>query len=210
MKAKEEKIKLFKTILWGLAIALIVIFSAPFLVVQYYRSFIYISTADIPKTETAIVFGASIKPDGSPSDILKDRLDIAAALYKEGIVSQILVTGDNINPDYNEPGNMLKYLVQTHRIPESQIIKDPAGLRTYDSCIRAKEIWEIDEAILITQGYHLARALFTCNHLGVKSTGFSATNQPYIKADYFKFREVGAIYKAIIDVYFWRPDYQKF
>ena len=84
---------------------------------------------------------------------------------------------------------------------------DYAGRRTFDTCIRAKTLWGIDHAILISQGYHLPRALWTCETLGIESMGLSATLQPYVKEFIFKLREIGAIYKAFFDLYLVTPDY---
>ena len=180
---------------------------SPLLILTHGKNNIYTELSNIPHYEVAIVFGAGIKDDGTPSDALKDRLITAADLYNAGVVDKILVSGDNRFENYNEPDAMYEYLVNTEDVSEDDIAVDYAGRRTFDTCVRASEIWGIDDAILISQGYHLPRAIFTCDALGVESVGYSATRQDYVFSDYYKFREVLAIYKAVIDVYIWEPDY---
>ena len=166
----------------------------------------YLPDESIPPAEVALVFGAGLNEAGRPSDALADRLITAAGLYNSGIVEKILVSGDNLTDEYyNEPAAMTTFLI-TWGIPEDVISQDFAGARTYDSCLRAKEIWGIDKAILVTQEFHLPRALFTCNALGLESVGVIADQQPYIFADYYKSREWFATYKALLDLYIWKPD----
>ncbi|HEX7557514.1 MAG TPA: ElyC/SanA/YdcF family protein, partial [Leptolinea sp.] len=114
-----------------------------------------------PKGKIAIVFGAGLYRDGSPSAILKDRVQTAAELYKAGKIEKILMSGDNSYINYNEPGAMQKYAIQLG-VPQEAIVLDFAGRRTYDTCFRAKAIFGVSEATLVTQDYHLPRALFTC------------------------------------------------
>ncbi|MFA6527979.1 MAG: GNAT family N-acetyltransferase [Candidatus Gracilibacteria bacterium] len=182
---------------------------SPLFILNSGKKQIYTDINSIPNYEVAIVFGAGIKDDGTPSDALKDRLRTAAELYDAGKVEKILVSGDNSFESYDEPTAMYTYLVDTEGIPAEDVFIDYAGRCTYDTCIRAHEIWGVDEAILVSQGFHLPRAIFTCNSVGVDSSGYSATNQGYVFADYYKFREVLAIYNAVIDVYLWEPEYMK-
>lgn len=159
--------------------------------------------------EVAIVFGAGLKEDGTPSDALKDRLIIAGDMYWAGQISKILVSGDNRYENYNEPDAMKEYLVNNYDIPAEDISQDYAGRSTYETCARASNIWGIDEAILITQEFHLPRAIFTCESMHIDSVGVSATLQPYIFDDYYKIRELFATYKAVLDVFILRPNYIK-
>lgn len=176
-------------------------------IVQHQKQKIYPTVEVVDYHEVAIVFGAGVKDDGTPADMLKDRLLTVTELYDAGKIGTILVSGDNSVAEYNEPDVMADYLISTLGIPAEDVIRDYAGRRTYDTCIRAHEVWGIEEALLITQGYHLPRALLTCTHLGIESVGYSATRQPYIKEVYFKFRELIAIDKALWDLYIWAPDY---
>lgn len=179
----------------------------PWFLLDSYKQEIYVEDAEIPYYEAAIVFGAGLKSDGSPSDALKDRLDTAADLYFGGSVGKILVSGDNRVEDYNEPDNMMAYLIEERELPEDAVVPDYAGRRTYDTCMRAKEIWGLENALLISQGYHLSRAIFTCEVLGMDVEGVSATRQEYVYSANYKVREVLAIYKAVLDVYILHPDY---
>lgn len=156
-----------------------------------------------------LVFGAGLRPDGTPSDALGDRLKVAAALYDAGKAEHILVSGDNRFEDYNEPEVMHDTLVAVYGIPEEVIEEDFAGRRTYDTCIRAHELWDVHAAILVTQAFHLPRAIWTCQQLGIESVGVSASLQSYIRDAYYRRREVLAMYKAWFDVNIWEPDYVK-
>ena len=105
--------------------------------------------------------------------MLADRVNTAVNLYKAGKVKILLMTGDNHITSYNEPEAMRQYALSLG-IPDSALVLDYAGFRTYDSCYRAHAIFKVDQAILVTQAFHLDRALLTCNSLGVKSVGVAA------------------------------------
>lgn len=154
-----------------------------------------------------IIFGAGLRADGEPSDMLRDRLQVGAELVKVDKALAVIVSGDNRFENYNEPQVMHDTLVTDFGVPDDLITLDFAGRRTYDTCIRAKTIWKVDSAILVTQKYHLPRALWTCGQLGIDSLGVSATLQPYLHDVKFKLREILADYKAVIDVFVWSPDY---
>jgi len=159
-----------------------------------------------PKAQVALVFGAGLRRDGSPTAILRDRLQSAADLYNHGIVQKLLLSGDNSYLDYNEPGAMREYALALG-IPEKDIVLDYAGRRTYDSCYRAKEIFGIKTAILVTQPFHLPRAVFTCRALGIEATGFPAENISYLKRSQllWNIREIPAMLVAFLDVYVTHP-----
>ena len=176
-------------------------------IVQYGKNKIYTNIENIPNYSVAIIFGAGLKADGTPNDMLRDRLDTAYQLYIEEKIDSFLLSGTNTSENYSEPQAMYDYLVFTLDVDPEDVVRDFAGLRTYDTCARAKDIWGIDKAILISQGYHLSRAIFTCNQLDVKSTGFSATKYDYAGESYYKIRELLAIHKAVLDVYIIHPEY---
>jgi len=180
---------------------------APALVVGIGKKHVYADIENIPDFKVGIVFGAGIYSDGTPRDMLRDRLITTADLYEKGVIEKILVSGDNRYENYNEPEAMFKYLVNEAGIPEEDVVRDYAGRRTYDTCARANEIWSLDEAILISQGYHLPRAIFLCNELGVTSAGYSATLNAYRGERWFKIREIMAIHKSIWDLFVWEPAY---
>lgn len=191
------------------AIALIIGFlgaflSIPPLIVYTNKYHIYEKPENVVPTKIAIVFGAGVRPNGLPTPMLKDRLLTAKDLYEAGKIETILVSGDNSDTHYNEPAAMETFLVN-NGIPEEAIVSDFAGRRTYDTCYRAHAIFEIDKAILITQGYHLPRALYLCNTFGVTSAGVSATRQRYAGDIDYKLREILALYNSVLDVTILHP-----
>lgn len=161
---------------------------------------------DIPENiEVGIVFGAAAWSTG-PSDVFADRLAVAAKLYHAGVIQKILISGDNSKENYNEPETGKRYLIRDFAIPEDDISLDYAGFRTYDTCVRAHKIWDIDKAVLITQGFHLPRAIFTCQYNGIESVGVSASLQPYLGNIKNLIRESFAQQKAFYEVLFFPHD----
>lgn len=161
------------------------------------------TTADAPRTEVAVVFGAGLW-DGEPSPYLAHRLDAAARLYDEGRVEVVLVTGDNSREDYDEPDAMRAYLTR-HGVPDARIVSDYAGFDTWDSCVRAKKIFGVDEAVLISQDFHIRRAVALCEAAGVESYGVGVAAKHDATWYYGGAREVLAAGKAALDAVF-EPD----
>jgi vancomycin permeability regulator SanA len=128
------------------------------------------SAADVPPAPIALVLGAQVYPDGTPSPFLAARLDLARQLFDTGKVKAILVSGDKMAKEYDEPRAMRSYLVRAG-VPAAQIVLDEAGIDTYSSSIRAKAVFGASDLIVVTQGYHLPRAVATCLLLGVKANG---------------------------------------
>jgi len=159
---------------------------------------------DAPQTQAIIILGASLKTDGSPSDALKDRLIRGAELYRAGKAPQILITGDGGLNRADEITAMHNALLDL-QVPEHVILEDREGYRTYESCKRAKQEFKIDRAILVTQQFHLVRALYICNALGVDSTGIASDLQTYEKINFFTLRDWLASFKAWVDINIWEP-----
>lgn len=146
-------------------------------------------TQRIPERETAIVLGAGVLPDGTPTPYLKWRVETAVELYKAHRAHTIIMSGDNSNAHYNEPEVMSKY-AQSLGVPVHDIVLDYAGFSTYDTCYRARFVFGVEQATVISQGYHVPRAVATCNALGVKSIGVAAR---HVGNDYtlpYLFREL--------------------
>lgn len=164
------------------------------------------SKEDAPVRRVAIVFGAEVKRDGTPSAVLRDRIETAVTLYKTGKVEKLLMSGDNRFVDYNEPESMRQYAL-TLGVPDADIVLDYAGRRTYDTCYRAKEIFGVNSAILVTQGFHLPRALFLCKAFGMDALGVAADNYYYLKRlrFYWNVRELFASIQSVGDVYLLKP-----
>ena len=161
---------------------------------------------DAPFRRVAIVFGAGLWQDGSPTPVLRDRVSTAAELYFAGKVDILLMSGDNSTENYDEPGAMRTYAISLG-IPEQAIVVDYAGRRTYDTCYRARDIFDVQEAILVSQSYHLPRALYTCSALGVSAVGVTSDLRTYRKASIFfwNLREIPATLVALLDVHLTRP-----
>ena len=159
-----------------------------------------------PRERVAVVFGAGLRRDGTPTPILRDRVETAADLYFSGTVKKLLMSGDNRFADYNEPGSMRDYAISLG-VPADAIVLDYAGRRTYDTCYRAKAIFGVENAILVTQKFHLPRALFICNVLGVQATGVEANNRQYWRGSLliWNFREQLATVGAFLDVFINNP-----
>jgi SanA protein len=156
----------------------------------------------VPPRPVAIIFGAAVRADGTPTAMLADRVQVGAELYFAGKVQVLLMTGDNSTHDHNEPAAMRRYAMQLG-VPDSAIVLDYAGFRTYDSCYRAREIFQVDSAILVTQEFHLDRALLICNQLGVDSIGVVATRSTGYSRDSLLFsqlREYPATGMALVDL----------
>ncbi|MBT2416136.1 YdcF family protein [Streptomyces sp. ISL-12] len=158
---------------------------------------------DVPRTGVAVVFGAGLWDD-EPSPYLAHRLDTAAELYRAGRIEVVLVTGDNSRAEYDEPDAMRTYLVR-HGVPDARIVSDYAGFDTWDSCVRAKKIFGVDRAVLISQGFHLRRAVALCEAAGVTSYGVGAADRHDLTWYYGAVREIFAAGKAALDVVF-EPD----
>lgn len=164
------------------------------------------SVDEIAPDRVAIVFGAGLWRDGSPTPVLRDRVMTAAKLYFEGKVEKLLMSGDNRFEDYNEPAAMGDYAMRLG-VPEEAIVLDYAGRRTYDTCYRARDIFGLESAILVTQGFHLPRALYTCNALGVEASGVAADVRIYRKRSlaFWHTRETIATIRAMLDVHILQP-----
>jgi len=189
-----------KTLFILAALGLLVLLVPRLLTALYARTRVY--TADeVPPRRAAIIFGAGLQRDGSATPILRDRVAAAAELYFSGKVEKLLMSGDNRFVDYNEPGAMRAYALSLG-VPGDAIVLDYAGRRTYDTCYRAKAIFGLTEAILVTQSYHLPRALYLCNQLGVDSLGVEADLRVYRKSSvlYWNMRELIAAAAALWDV----------
>jgi SanA protein len=193
-----------------LAIILLVLafaaFLLPRLVTAAYAASRTYSAEDSPTRPVAIVFGAGLHRDGTPTTVLSDRVETAVELYKQGKVEKLLMSGDNRFANYNEPEAMRQYALQLG-VPAEDIVLDYAGRRTYDTCYRAGAIFGVKEAVLVTQFFHLPRAIYTCNMLGVDAVGVEADRAYYRKLArlVWNARELPATLTALVDVHLTHP-----
>ena len=165
-----------------------------------YAAKIY-TVESVPHQRVAVVFGARVYSDGRLSAMLRDRVDTAIDLYRQGKVDKLLLSGDNSLPEYNEPGDMMAYAI-AQGVDPAAIQPDYGGRRTYDSCYRAAHIFRVEDAILVTQAFHLPRALLLCSALGMEVSGVAADRRAYGPASiaWSESREVPALVVALVDL----------
>jgi SanA protein len=156
--------------------------------------------ADVPRMQVAIVPGAGVTPDGRMSMMLADRVRMADALWHAGKVDRILVSGDHHAWAYDEPDTMRKALVRDG-VPGRDIFEDHAGFDTWVTMVRARSVFGVKNAVIVTQGFHMPRALYLAEAAGLDATGLTADLHPYgiqgVKSDV---REVLSRVKAVADV----------
>lgn len=165
----------------------------------------YLSTAssitstltELPQADVVIILGAKTFPDGTLSLIFKDRVEKAITLYKEGYVKKILVTGDNSSVGYNEVNPVREYML-SKGIPSEVIFLDHAGFDTYSSMYRAREIFLVDSAIIVTQSFHMPRAVFLAQYFDIEAYGTPSDQHGYIFRN--NVRELLANVKALLDI----------
>lgn len=157
-------------------------------------------------TPVGIVFGTSrFLRSGRANPHYYGRVDLAARLYLEGKVDYLLVSGDNRTRYYNEPARMQQDLLD-RGVPESAMVLDHAGFSTFDTLKRAKQVYSVEQATLITQGYHLPRALFIAHSLGLKAYGCAAEGPHWTDMKKILMRELAARLKTLGDLYIWNRE----
>ena len=196
---------LLKLILTLFVLGLLLLIISRMVTGMYARPKTYTASA-VPTRRVAIVFGAGLWRNGTATPVLIDRVTTAVNLYLAGKVEKLLLSGDNRFVDYNEPA-VMRELALSLGVPDGAIVLDYAGRRTYDSCYRAKAIFGVAEAILVTQAFHLPRAIYLCNQLGVDSVGVDAGLRVYRKSSllYWNVRELLATVAALWDVNIGHP-----
>jgi SanA protein len=158
-----------------------------------------------PPKRVAIILGAGLRRDGTPTAMLRDRVLTGAELYFSGKVEKLLMSGDNRFIDYNEPESMRQFALSVG-VPDKAIVLDYAGRRTYDTCYRAKAIFGVESALVVTQGFHLPRTVFLCNMLGLEAVGVEATRCYWNGSSFvWDVREQLATVAAFLDLYVSTP-----
>jgi len=184
----------------GGAIALVLVVAAANLYVLWSGGDSTSSVADVPKTEVAIVPGALVERDGDLSVMLAARVEQASRLWHAGKVEKILVSGDHGTWKYDEPDTMRKALVRDGVAPED-VFEDHAGFDTWATMVRARRIFGVDEAVVITQGFHMPRALYLADAAGIDATGLTADLHHWgYQGRKSTVREVLSRVKAVADV----------
>lgn len=151
----------------------------------------------------ALVLGAGVLPNKYPTTVLSYRLDKVKELYMNGNIQKIIVSGDNRVENYNEPEAMENYL-EKQGVPSTDIIKDLAGRRTIDSCWRAKNVFKAKEVYIVTQAFHMGRAMFLCKSVGLKVKSAYAKSEPTeLIRSYL--REIPASLIALLESFYYEP-----
>ncbi len=164
------------------------------------------SVSDAAKFNDAdciLILGCGVHADGSPSNMLEDRLKRGIELYKAGAAPKLLMSGDHGRDDYNEVATMKAYAIEAG-VPSEDIFMDHAGFSTYESIVRARDIFKADKLIVVTQNYHLHRALYIADRFGLEAYGVDADLRPYAGQFMRDVREVAARVKDVFTCIF-RP-----
>lgn len=156
--------------------------------------------ANLKDVDCLIVLGAKVN-NNVPSPMLNDRLDTAVQLYQKGVAPKIIMSGDHGQKDYDEVNVMKEYAIN-NGIPSENVFMDHAGFSTYESIYRAKEIFKAQKIVIVTQEYHLYRALYIANSLGLEAYGIKADKEPYAGQTYREIREILARDKDFVKCIF--------
>ncbi len=207
-----ERSRKRRVVLWSLATAGVVVVLAgltlliPNLIItQSDDDFVSPSLEDAPHAQCAIVLGARVYGDGTPAPMLADRLETGVRLYELGKVDKLLLSGDHGQTEYDEVNVMLRYVLE-RGVPDEDVFTDHAGFDTYDTMYRARDVFQVTTALIVTQEFHLARAVYTARALGLEATGVAADIQPYANESKNAAREKLARVKAILQLHITHPE----
>ncbi len=169
-------------------------------ITQTYQEKIYHDISKVPHKKAALVLGTAKHFMGRENLFFNARIDAAVELFKAGKVDAIVVSGDNGNKSYDEPTDMKKDLIK-RGIEEKYITLDYAGFSTIDSIVRAKAIFDLDDFIVVSQPFHIQRALYIADKKGIKAIGFAAKDVGGFWGKKVRKREILARFKAFLDLY---------
>lgn len=191
--------KFFKFL--ALALILLTLWSN-FSVYYETRNFLFSESKDVPNLKTALLLGTSKKlKNGNDNLYFNHRISACIELFKTGKVTRILISGDNGTKDYNEPEDMRDELI-ANGIPKENITLDYAGFDTYDSALRAKEVFGQESFIVVSQKFHNQRAVYIARRNGIDAYGYNAQDVKKMNGLKTKIREIFACIKAYIEVKF--------
>lgn len=182
MARRPQLRAVLRWVTFGLGVGVLLLAAASAYVELRYAGRI-VDLADAPEAPVALVFGAGLSRS-EPSPVLAERLDMAIALYRQGKVGKLLVSGDSSDGYHVETTVMRRYAVE-QGVPPADVLEDHLGLSTYDSCLRAHRVFKLRRALLVTQRFHLSRALFIANSIGLDAHGVAADpgarrSSPYV------------------------------
>lgn len=193
--------KLMAILILFLLIMILFFAGVVFYVREKHGAAIFADRAEIKTVwPVALVLGAGVLADGRPSPVLEDRMRAAVELYRDGKVGKLLLSGDGLSdPNYNE-AEIMRRLALRSGVPAEAILFDDQGVRTKESCARAVGYFSLQEAVVVTQSFHLPRALYLCDSLGLRVIGFSADRRFYAGSRSYFFREIPASLVAFWEI----------
>ncbi len=199
---KDKKNMLIRCLFWLIFAAVIMTLTVVginlYIVIKEKSRMISLEEASDFEADCIVVLGAGIRDDGSPTWMLEDRIKIGDKLYQNHAADKIIMSGDHGRENHDEVNTMKKYAIN-EGIPSEDIFMDHAGFETYDSLYRARDIFGAKKVIIVTQEYHLYRALYIADRLGMEARGVTADLRFYSKKmAYWKFREYLARVKSFI------------
>lgn len=147
--------------------------------------------------DCVLVLGCGVRKDGKPSQMLRDRLDVAIEAYNMGIAERLLMSGDHGRAGYDEVNAMKDYAMEKG-VPSENIFMDHAGFSTYESMYRAREVFRCERVVIVTQTYHLYRAIYNARAMGMEAAGIPSDIRRYARQRYFDLREAAARFKDVI------------
>jgi vancomycin permeability regulator SanA len=191
-------------IILGVIVAIAAVIPGWLLSRRYEPSILELDAA--PMRSVGIVFGAGIRSDGRPMRVLEDRVRTAAELFHAGKIERLLLSGATRRNGHHETDSMLDLAMQLG-VPRDRIWLDYEGTRTFETCARASEHWSVKDAVLVTQRFHLPRAMLICDSLGMDAVGVSADRRVYSSSSmtFWQLREIPATLRALWDLGFHTP-----
>jgi SanA protein len=163
-----------------------------------------VSPQDAPKADAILVLGALVKADGIPSDMLHDRLQVALNLYNQQVLDKLLLSGDHGTKQYDEV-NAMRAFMEQNQVKTENVFMDHAGFSTYESMYRARDVFKVKKVLIVTQEYHLKRAVYVARKMGLDAYGVASDLNNYGGIERFKAREVAARNKDFLYTNFLRP-----
>lgn len=202
---KVRNIKRAAILLAGcIVLGILVVFAVDYHVKSFAKPYIK-SINELPSSEAILVLGALVHPNGDVSGILHDRLETAKEVYDTNTSLKVIVSGDHGTKEYDEVHAMKQYLMDKSLKSES-IFMDHAGFNTYESMFRAKEIFQANRLIIVTQEYHLSRAIYIARKMGIDAYGVPADKMAYRAIKKYEAREILARNKDFVNVNFTKPN----
>ncbi|MBN1629580.1 MAG: YdcF family protein [Thermoleophilia bacterium] len=206
-RSRKRRIVLWSLVAVGILVVLLglAILIPNLVITRSADDYIVQDPGDAPAAQCAIVLGARVYDTGVPAPMLADRLRTGVRLYKLGKVEKLLLSGDHGQTDYDEVNVMLDYVLELG-VPEEDVFTDHAGFDTYDTMYRARDVFKVTDCLVVTQEFHLSRAVYTARELGLEATGVVADIQPYANEFKNAARDWLARVKAVLQLHITHPE----